>query len=336
MRFPGRRFAAQMMGAVAPAAPTLTVADWGEWLQGYSQSLTATHTDPTVTVHYFATPYGGGAETDLGNAATPFTVSYTNALTAGRYTLVARATKGGLWSVDSASVNVYSHRSSTVTHYEHLAANVTKDGGNRVSAHACLVTGDANKDYAQANGSFQPLWTASDADFNARPSLTYDETRHDRLRTGVWGTPLPAICTRLVVGKQTANTSGYRMVVDGITAANRTALFTNTGDAHTGMANATGSVIAGTANGTTPFVKVGVFNGASSKIYRSAHTAIASGDTGAGNTMTGSTLGADQGETVWWDGKSALVLDDNTALSASAVADLLDWYGAKFGIAIGA
>jgi hypothetical protein len=56
--------------------------------------------------------------------------------------------------------------------YTFEATNVTKDGSDLVSAVA--DQGSLGNDLGQATGSLQPLWTASSANFNGYPTLTFD------------------------------------------------------------------------------------------------------------------------------------------------------------------
>lgn len=99
---------------------------------------------------------------------------------------------------------------------------VTTVSGN-VSAWACQVTGDSNKDFVQATALSRPIYTTSDANWGGLPSLS--STGSQRMTTGVWGVALPSVATYIAIGRMTSaagaaareflDTSGGRQIVYG-------------------------------------------------------------------------------------------------------------------------
>jgi hypothetical protein len=195
-------------------------------------------------------------------------------------------------------------------------------------------TGDANKNVAQATEGKQPLFNASDANFNGHPSFTYSNVRLDCLQSGTWATPMPNPATWFIVARQ--STFALCFFTDGIVGTNRQSMYQHTpAGAETQITSGTALTAAGKLSDAGTFVLGGVF-GASGKIYRNAKTAIASGTTGT-QTLTGLTIGAlyDAAQFAI-NGQIAEVIGYNRALTQAEVETVLTYLGTRYAIAIGA
>ncbi len=194
--------------------------------------------------------------------------------------------------------------------------------------------GDATRDAVQATGALQPHFTASTAAYNGEP--TVDFAGAELLRTGTWdvspGVPEQP-CTVIFAGHTTSQ-------------AHATYAFDNSVDppqmACIDGASTVVSAYAGTSLQTavTTFnvgsVACVSFNGASSTIRVSQLTANVTGAAGAGNAI-GLTIGnANVGGTFSWEGPMAEICVHAGVLSAPNVALIMNYMGARYGVAIGA
>jgi hypothetical protein len=191
--------------------------------------------------------------------------------------------------------------------------------------------GDTNKNALQSTVAKQPAFVATSANLGNRPCLSFSGTADNSLVTGVWAAALAQPCSVYFVGRQNG-TLGNHYAFDSINAGTQMAAYGNSG------ANSL-TAFAGSALpfGTTRVAEVCgcEFNGASSKLYINAKTAVATGAAGA-NGATGMTIGnyAGGGTFSGWDIAEVAVYTG--VLSAGDRALLMDYMGARYGITVGA
>ena len=205
--------------------------------------------------------------------------------------------------------------------------------GSNVSAWADQSgVGDSGRNLAQGNSALQPAFTASDAAYNNRPTVGFAGL--ELLVSGAWSANLPVPSTRMVVGHG-ANDLTNNYFMDSIQGGNQHALIASSSGFSDVFDGAT--LTDNTATPDTPNVFVIVDNGASTKIYRSAHTVRKTGNAGANANWTGVTVGNTAGGGSFaLTGSIAEIAEWDRALSATEIALLMDYAGARYGISIGA
>lgn len=219
----------------------------------------------------------------------------------------------------------------------HAGAGITKDSSDRVSAWADQSgAGDSGRNAAQGTASRQPLWLATDADMNGRPTVDFDAARDDELPSGVWSASMPAVSTWAAAGK--IDTGGStRMMFDGDHVTNRHVLY------HSGttqMSLYQSAALSSPASFAPPkaMAIVGRYNGALSQLYINAQTAVATGDVGSAS-MASINIGnvyTAYASPFPWDGPIGEIAGYARLLSLAEKTLLLDYLGAKYGITIGA
>lgn len=192
-------------------------------------------------------------------------------------------------------------------------------------------TGDANKNLTQATGTKQPTLNTADAAYNNQPTLSFARASVQALHSGTWSAAQAQPSTTFIVGNDDG-TATNQFYCDGNAAA--TQVLGNNG-AGNYQAYA-GTTLAGGTPSSSPRILAAVFNGASSSLFISAKTAVATGNAGA-TGLTGFTAGA-AGDSVsnTLNGKIAEIIIYSGALSAAQIAQVLTYLGARYAIAIGA
>lgn len=205
--------------------------------------------------------------------------------------------------------------------------------GTGVSAWADQSgTGDANKNVTQAVAGQQPAYTAADAAYNNKSTLTFVTASSQYLASGTWAAALAQPYTWFVVGNQGALTGSAQCFIEGdISGANRSLLYDNAG----ALEHFAGASLTGVARGTAAMVFGGDGNGGSSTIYKSAITAAATGNAGT-NGITATTIAATfGGGSAFLGGKIAEVVIYSGVLSTANRTTLLNYFGTRYGITIG-
>jgi len=194
-------------------------------------------------------------------------------------------------------------------------------------------TGDANKNMAQATGSRQPTFNASDAAYNGKSTLSLASASVQFLASNAWTVSLSQPFTVFVVGNDdgSINEQLYFDAQQG--AAQESTIFNLDGTTYH-MLNGAPS-INGSAISNAKRVLGGIFNGASSSLFNNAKTAVATGTVGAFN-LTGLTAGASLAASVSLNGKLAELIVYNSALTQSQVNQVLAYCGSRYAITIGA
>lgn len=209
---------------------------------------------------------------------------------------------------------------------------ITLNGSN-VSAWADQSgTGDANKHLTQGTAANQPLWAASDASYNGKPTLTFDGIS-EQMASGTWAAALTQPHTIYCVG-QNANAGVYRNFVDGITTGARSIARARAGGARAGFYAGTADVD-GTSTTNVPRVITYVFSGAASALYNvstgTSETAASPGTQG----FTGMRVGSDWNATgQYLDGKIAEIIIYSGAHDLATRTLIRDYLAARYGITI--
>lgn len=187
--------------------------------------------------------------------------------------------------------------------------------------------GDANKNATQSNATLRPVVNATG--IGGKPVIEFAGAQE--LATGAWSANLPQPATWMYVVRATA--TGIAVVVDGISGAHRH-LFTQSSSSFADI-NAGNDITSAREFHTTDRVVIGVFNGASSKLYVSQATPT-TGDTGT-DDATGAVIGAfTDGTSFPLTGYIAEIAAWSRALNATEVGQLNAYASARYGIAIAA
>lgn len=189
---------------------------------------------------------------------------------------------------------------------------------------------DTNKN---ASGIVPPTYTISDVAYGGHPSLTFVKASSNYMKTGIWASALPQPYTIMVVGNVDGTVANEYML-DGLTTDSGNLLGSWTvGNSALMYA---GNTLGGGVITASPQILIAVYNGASSRLYQSAKTPVASGDagtngrTGAYIAIAGGAAGNPMG------GKLVEVAAWSRALSDAEIAIMLQADGQRYGISIGA
>lgn len=223
---------------------------------------------------------------------------------------------------------------SPVAWYQHGVGITTATG---VSAWTdSSGSGDANKNLAQATGSKQPTYTATDAAYNGQPTLTFSKTSGSNLASGNWAHAVAQPFTLVWVGQ--SDQSSTQGLVDDANNSQNACIFTtaaNFGMLTNGGGNELSSGTAGVT--TSPSIIVGVFNGATASELFLNGVAVAGGNAGQTPGTSGIAsivLGAIGGPIDSLNGKIAEVVVLAGAADLTTVAAIDKYYGNLFGIAV--
>jgi hypothetical protein len=194
--------------------------------------------------------------------------------------------------------------------------------------------GDANRNATQGTPGSQPPFTPSSAVLAGQPAVTFTANSGESLATGAFSVAPSDPCTVFFAGKfSTATTTRAFSSLPGNN--DRTIDY----NAVTGKIElAESALISGSTTPTTAVAVVGVYNGASSKLFVSAKTAVATGNAGSAATVTGFTIGnvaGGGGLAITFGGDMGEMGAFGRALSDTEVGMLLDYMGRRYGIAIG-
>ncbi len=239
-------------------------------------------------------------------------------------TVVSPAPGGG---TSNAQVLTVAKRTFTEAEYR-ADMGRTMNGANVQALADQSAKADANRNLSQVTGAAQPPYVASNAAFNNDATLTLDSARH--MLSGTWTSPPAQPTCYYLVCSSTVNST---YMVSGLAAnPNRIAILRSAG----GVWNFTaGSTTTTVSDPTSPHVFLLEVNGASSKYAKNAKTTTATGSPGT-NTITGITLGALDGGIAKSTGAFAFLMVTNGAETTAERAEILDFLGAKYGIAIAA
>lgn len=212
------------------------------------------------------------------------------------------------------------------------AKHITLNGSTVSSWGDSAFTADANKTLNQATAAKQPTYIASDPNYNGKPTLQFVSANSQFMFSGTWTTALNQPSTVIMVG----NSDG-----SGATQYWKDGLVIDSGNI---AATANDLIYAGTvlsagATNASPKIIAGIYNGASSVIYRSQKTGT-SGNAGT-TGVTGFTLGSGGAASYpagvnTLNGKIAEALVFNRALSNEEVGLVMTYLGQKYNINIGA
>lgn len=202
--------------------------------------------------------------------------------------------------------------------------------GSTVSAWADQSgTGDSNKNATQGTAANQPTFTASDANFNNRPVLTFDGTT-DYLKTAVWSASASQPNTIYSVARRTAST-GSVFMYDGYDSANRNAIFSN---ATTGNITLFGGSSLNTSVSilNTTRICAAVYNGvANSAIYIDSFTTSSATGNGGTNGLTGLTIGASNGNISFWQGPIAEIAVFSGSHNQATRQSVMEYLATRYG-----
>ena len=189
--------------------------------------------------------------------------------------------------------------------------------------------GDANRNAVQATGALQPAFTASNASYNNKPTVTASGSQ--LLQTGTWLAGIAPPITAYVVGHTTSN-AGQDGMLGGTVAFLVQDLL---GAAQIVGESSNVQAASGTLN--TPSISYYIADGASSAIGRNAKTAIKTGTVGAGFTDTKFSIGNfGGGGANAMNGPMAEAIIYTGHHSAGQIAQVMAYLGARYNIAIGA
>lgn len=211
-------------------------------------------------------------------------------------------------------------------------SNVITLNTGKVSAWADQSgTGDVNKNLSQATTTKQPVYTAADASYNNKPTLTFNSTNLTTLVSGTFAAAISQPCSVYLVGNFgpaapqiafSSNSASPIYVMQDVIQAFVEIYAGSTLESTTGLVQ-------------TPLVIGAEYNGASSAVYVNAITAQATGNTGA-DTIPGITLGSSFSAADFFNGKIAEVIVYNKILAAADRAKVLKYLGSRYAITIGA
>jgi hypothetical protein len=188
------------------------------------------------------------------------------------------------------------------------------------------ATGDANKNLTQVVAGRQFTYSTSDAALGNAASIQGGATKS--IQSGAWGASLSQPLTILWSG--IASTTAEQIVVQ-----TGGALFVESTPATaTCTANAGLNLVGTGTNLTAKHVGAVEFNGASSAIYVNSRTAANSGATGAGTVPNIFVGNVSDGGALPWLGSLHELVFINRILSASELAKLMIYMGARIGQAI--
>lgn len=197
-------------------------------------------------------------------------------------------------------------------------------------------SGDANKNAVQATAANQPPYLASSSLVPGKPSIASTNLQSYLLATGAWGAALTPPFTICGVASATQDaTNNY--IWDSISTANQDALYAAvSGGGWTLYAGAAGPTDASGVD-ALQHAFIGYYSGgAGSQIFRDARTAKATAALG-NNNLTGITLGNYAGGGNFAGGGELFEFAVyNKQLSAAEIANLLQYFGSRYNITIGA
>lgn len=195
-------------------------------------------------------------------------------------------------------------------------------------------TGDANKNLAQATSGKRPTINATDAAYNNKPTLSFAAASSQLMQSSAWASALPQPFTWFVVGNTSGGGANEYMLEGDVDGSVRCIMGMLVISANWGMYGGT-ELGSSAARSASPLILGGVMNGSSSRLYMSAKTPVAIGDAG-GNGLSGMSVGGSYAGTATLDGKLASMVACAGDLGATYINKLLDFWGSKYGIAIGA
>lgn len=192
-------------------------------------------------------------------------------------------------------------------------------------------TGDSNKNVVQATGSKQPTLTASDAAYNNQATLSFASASLQVLRSGTWSVALTQPTTVIVVGNWTVNSGGR--FIDGLTQHTLEILDNGASSGISIDASVQLSAGASSYDGSKAVI-CGVFNGASSKIFKNnSQTPLVTGNAGA-TGATGTEVGAEANGSNYLNGKIAEVIIYNKVLALSDQLTVFQYLGTRYNISV--
>jgi hypothetical protein len=212
-----------------------------------------------------------------------------------------------------------------------LGLTTTGSGLNSVQQwdEIAISPHDATKDLVQAVPAKQPTLIRQDPDYNNRATIQFDDAALQYMASAAWSAAQAQPFTIFVVGEGAApplNQAWFSAQGSGTHFLQAAAFYRFNAGAALDDANVP------TAQ---PHVFGLVGNGVTSLIYDTAVTPVASGAAGAGG-ITDLVTG------IFYDllsdalrGKIAEIVVVNKAMSAGEVASLLNYFSARYGIAIG-
>jgi hypothetical protein len=172
---------------------------------------------------------------------------------------------------------------------------------------------------AQATGSQQPTYNASDAGYNGAPTLSFDSLASQVLNISGFSESQPI--TAYVVGESAAM-GAQNLFSDHV---NNMTIFWG---GVAGYAMFAGGVVAANASASTKNAICGVFNGASSAIYIGDSTAPVTGDAGTSGSIGPETIGS--GPNGGLEGKLAEVIMYTTAHDAAHVSTVFKYLASRY------
>lgn len=187
--------------------------------------------------------------------------------------------------------------------------------------------GDSTRNMAQPTAGRRPTLNASSAALNNQKSLGGGATKG--MVSGTWSALAQpfSICWSGI-----ASTTAEQLLIQG--ASTNVFVESTVTDKHPYM-YAGSSLISGTGDLTTKHVGVAEFNGASSKIYLSALTPVATGAAGAASLLDLSLMNITDGGALPWLGELHEFVIVPRVLGAD-LTTLMSYMGARIGQSIGA
>jgi hypothetical protein len=206
-------------------------------------------------------------------------------------------------------------------------------GENSVSAWNAIGSSDPNQNLIQNAGGAQPTLTKIDSLYNGQPTISFNSSMQAQfLVSGNWASTQVQPFTIIVVG----NDSGAATAQTYWSSPTEASYFYNDGISNYLVNAGTSLVDPTTPLSNTPRVVGAVVDGATSVLYNSAKTAVASGPAGTG-TIPSLAVGIFTDLTSNpLNGKLAELVVVNGVLTAGEIAALMTGYfGPRYGIVIG-
>lgn len=213
------------------------------------------------------------------------------------------------------------------------ASTLTITGGRVAAIADASGSGDANRNLVQATAGNRPTYNVSSALFTGLPTMSLARADPDWLDpVGNWSVSLAQPITIFSVHAVTSLSAQVTYYDDHLVNSKLVLAQTNGGGFFASAGTPLNSGSDNTLNKLVVYCVV--FNGASSALYDTAKTAVASGSSGA-NGSTGLRIGLSGGASSGLQGEFAELEAYVGAMNTTDRATIFGYLGTKWGVTIG-
>ena len=219
---------------------------------------------------------------------------------------------------------------ATVACWYRLDRGVTLNGSSISALADQSAIGDSNRDLTQGTALNQPTYTAAASAYKGQPIAVGAGVASQFMLSGTWSAALATPCFWMAIADSDA--VGIRCIFDRQTASEHT-MFVNA--ATQNIACFAGSTLASSTSVTNPSVVACELNGASSKLYANALTAVATGAAGT-NTLPSLTFMASFSTLLAnsWTGSVAELIGFSTVPSTSQKESIMRYAAMRIGLSL--